>query len=146
MFSWTAFCHVAISLIDDPRSRQDAELFAMLTAPTTPPRRVDEIGRLFPSTATINRHPDPSNLRRVLQIRCDSARDEGYDAYVSYAVKYMHFMDSVGPFSESNPLYFVSLCTQTGFYEFLYAPVTARAAFASTEHLAGNPRASTGDK
>jgi hypothetical protein len=136
MFSWTSFCRSTISSIDDPKSRQDAELLALLSSSTTPHRKVDEFGRLFPNTATINQHPDPSNFRRVLQIRNDSAKEEGDASYLAYSEKFLKFLDSVAPFSESNPLYVVHLCTNSGFYDFLYAPAHEKSVFASTGHLA----------
>ena len=138
MFSWDSFRAIAAHVVED-KCGIDAELKAILSSSTPPPREVDGIGCPLPGSALIIQHPDPGNLLRSSKIRCDIAKENNNLEYVAYATRRVQFVESSGELSESNPLFIILIATGGDYYEFLYTPKNSKLVAAAVGHL-GNLR------
>jgi hypothetical protein len=121
MIAWPIFGKLALSVVE---AGTDDDLREILTDASQPPRVVDDVGRPLPNSALINQHPDPNNYSRIIKIRRAIAVDKKEQDYIKYADAIITFLDSFGPFSESDPLWLILIATHKNQYEFLYAPKT----------------------
>lgn len=133
MFNWKQFTSMALTELAQ-RGITDTDLVAILNLPEPPQEACDTVGRLHPGSVRVRQHPDPVNFERVLAIRKDLAREEGYSDYIAYADGALSFLHE----RESNDqLFLIGIATERNTYEAFYVPSKQNIKIFPVGHLKG---------
>lgn len=93
---------------------RDREFAALVGKGRPPLSRTDDLGVPLPGCAVVTKHPDPANLRRIVEVRKQLATDHGDPDYETYAEGLLTFLDSL---PDSCDLWVGAIRTQKQSYE-----------------------------
>jgi len=121
MFTWTIFCPLARAAAKNAQIK-DPELFEILRLQDQPPKKTDQYGCPQLKSVLVNKHPEPENYRRIMEVRRSHFVRMSEEDNLAYANQALNFITVNSPFSDENILLIVTIPTHVNTYQFLYAP------------------------